>query len=180
MPAAPGDYRGWSIPDYPMVNVSWQDAKNYCAWAGGRLPTEAEWEFAARAGQDGIYPFDSEHSRDKANFAGKQGADIFDRVAPVHSFDPNAWGLNDMAGNVWEWVSDIYSETFYHESPGGDPQGPQAGKDHVMRGGSWDSDPDKHLRISVRKAGATGNVVGFRCVLEDTPATNQLLGRQGK
>jgi formylglycine-generating enzyme required for sulfatase activity len=177
MPGAPGDYNRWNIPAYPMVNVSWQDAKGYCAWAGGRLPTEAEWEYAARAGQDAIYPFEGGNSRDKANFAGKQGADIFDRVAPVHSFGPNAWGLHDMAGNVWEWVSDNYTANYYRESPGADPQGPQEGKDHVMRGGSFDSLPDSHLRISVRKAGGVGNDVGFRCILEDTPATNKLLGR---
>jgi len=177
MPAAPMDYDKWRKFDYPMVNVSWQDAQAYCTWAGGRLPTEAEWEYGARAGQDAIYPFDGPNSRDKANFAGRQGADIFDRVAPVHSFDANAWGLNDMAGNVWEWVLDLYSKDYYQSSPARDPQGPDSGKDHVMRGGSFDSDAEKHLRISVRREGAPGNAVGFRCVLEDSPATNTLLGR---
>jgi formylglycine-generating enzyme required for sulfatase activity len=181
MPPAPADYSKWNILTYPMVNVSWQDAKAYCGWAHGRLPTEAEWEYAARTGLDAIYPFDkinSGDSRDKANFEGKQGADIFERVAPVHSFDANAWGLNDMAGNVWEWVSDIYSDTYYQDNPPRtDPRGPSAGRDHVMRGGSFDSEAGKHLRVSVRKPGATGNAVGFRCILEDSPSTNKILGR---
>ncbi len=177
MPSAPFFYNKWRTPDYPMVEVSWEDAKGYCAWAGGRLPTEAEWEYAARAGKDAIYPFDGPNSRDKANFEGKQGGDIFSEVAPVHSFDASDWGLNDMAGNVWEWVSDNYSGDYYRQSPPVDPLGPQTGKGHVIRGGSFDSVPDVHLRISVRKEGATGNAVGFRCILEDTPATHKLLGR---
>jgi formylglycine-generating enzyme len=180
MPQAPGDYKSWSINDFPMVSVSWQDANGYCGWAGGRLPTEAEWEYAARASHDPetIYPFDSATLHDHANFAGKAGSKIFDRVATVHSFDASPWGLNDMAGNVWEWVSDFYAESYYKDlpDPAPDPTGPKTGKDHVMRGGSFDS-LEEQLRTSFRAVGGKGNIVGFRCVLEDTPATNKLLGR---
>ncbi len=159
--------------------MTWERAQAYCAWAGGRLPTEAEWEYAARAGENSIYPFQGQDSRDKANFEGKSGADLFAGVAPVHSFTPNAWGLHDMAGNVWEWVNDYYSPTYFREAgAASDPQGPAAGKEHVIRGGSFDSDAESHLRISIRKGfGGAGNSLGFRCVLNDTPDTNKLLGR---
>jgi len=178
MPSGPLEDRKWSKDSNPMVNITWDKAKAYCAWAGGRLPTEAEWEYAARAGSEAIYPFDGESSRDKANFEGKSGADIFPGVAPVHSFDPNAWKLHDMAGNVWEWVNDFYGEGYYRESPPVDPQGPKPGKDHVIRGGSFDAVAEKHLRISFRKSfGGSGNSLGFRCVLDETADTSKVLDR---
>lgn len=179
MPRAPLEANGWKITNYPMMQVSWEDASNYCAWAGGRLPTEAEWEYAARAGAAGqIYPMNDENSREKANFYGKEGNDRFEYVAPVKSFDPNPFGLFDMAGNVWEWVSDFYSPDYYQTSPAIDPKGPPGGKEHVIRGGSFDSDPKEHLRLSFRKpAGKAADNIGARCVLDDTPETHRLLGR---
>ncbi len=175
MPPAPA--WGWKVTNNPMVNVTWDEASRFCTWAGGRLPTEAEWEYASRAGVEGeVVPLNDENMRDKSNFYGKKGNDRFDVVAPVRSFDPNAFGLFDMSGNVWEWVSDWYSPTYYQQSPGADPQGPQEGKERVARGGSFDSDPRKHLRISIRQHfGKSGNSLGFRCVLEDTPDTQALL-----
>jgi formylglycine-generating enzyme required for sulfatase activity len=159
-PKAPGlSNPGWKKENHPIVNVSWEEAAAYCKWAGGRLPTEAEWEYAARAGKDNaIYPFDDfAKSRDKANFDGKKGNDTFDATAPVKSFDPNAFGLFDMAGNVWEWVDA--------------PDGP-GGKGNVARGGSYASDPQKHLRLSFRAFyNGAQNHVGFRCALPDTAAT---------
>jgi formylglycine-generating enzyme required for sulfatase activity len=157
----------------PMVNISWEEAQAYCGWAGGRLPTEAEWEYAARGGKDNqIYPYSNvAESRDKANFIGKGGADIYEELAPVASFDPNAFNLFDMAGNAWEWVEDFYSPDYYEKSPREDPKGPSTGTNHVVRGGSFNSDPKRHLRISFRsgKVSDRSNEVGFRCMLPDTP-----------
>ena len=176
MPGSPTYNSGWHNGSLPMVVVSWEQARDYCQWAGGRLPTEAEWEYAARGGKaDEIYPLNSENSHEKANFYGKAGNDIYEFAAPVHQFDENPFHLYDMAGNVWEWVADFYSPTYYKESPAADPRGPTAGKIHVTRGGSFASDWQKHLRISVRGQESTANNVGFRCVLEDTDATKKLL-----
>ncbi|HEY1759833.1 MAG TPA: SUMF1/EgtB/PvdO family nonheme iron enzyme [Bryobacteraceae bacterium] len=178
LPSAPSDYDSWKIGELPQVRVTWEDANTYCEWAGGRLPTEAEWEYAARAGASGeIYPLNSENSRDKANFDGKKGNDIYLGVAPVRMFEPNNFRLYDMSGNVWEWVSDFYSPTYYAESPAVDPKGPTTGKEHVVRGGSFESDWKDHLRLSLRflPPKSENLNVGFRCALDDTPATNQRL-----
>jgi formylglycine-generating enzyme required for sulfatase activity len=168
---------------HPVVNVSWADAGAFCEWVGGRLPAEAEWEYAARGGQaDQVFPFDSANARDKANFQnlGPKGNDVYVYTSPVKSFDSNPWGLFDMAGNVWQWTADWFDPDYYSHSPADDPKGPETGKERVARGGSFRSDPAKHLRISYRagfppKANLKLDEVGFRCVLEDTPETRSRL-----
>jgi formylglycine-generating enzyme required for sulfatase activity len=178
MPEKPMYPGGWTVTNRPIVNVSWAEAQAFCEWAGGRLPTEAEWERAARGGaEDEIYPGNNENSREKANFYGKAGLDSYDDVAPVQQFDPNAFGLYDMLGNVWEWVSDWFGP--YPSSAVTDPRGPDKGKEHITRGGSYLSDYKEHLRLSYReRSGAKGvQNIGMRCVLDDTPETKALLQR---
>ncbi len=181
-PATPN--YGYRDTAQPIVGLNWDQAKEFCEWAGGRLPTEAEWEYAARANKDGEINGLGANAREKANFSGKQGNDKYDAAAPVKQFDPNDFKLYDMLGNVWEWVNDVYDASYYSQSVpvAGkdiiDPHGPSAtGKDHVMRGGSWDSLPDKHIRLSIRRPGKAENNVGMRCVLDESPATRTLLGR---
>jgi formylglycine-generating enzyme len=177
MPGAPLYNRGWAKTDYPMVLVPWEQAQQFCGWAGGRLPTEAEMEYAARGGAvDEVYPGNDENSRDKANFYGTHGNDLYEQAAPIHSFDANGFNLYDMSGNVWEWAQDWYSPAYYQNPTAVDPQGPPTGKEHVMRGGSFESDWRQDLRLSMRKPqGGASYKVGFRCVLPDDDSTKKLL-----
>ncbi|MBM3756806.1 MAG: hypothetical protein FJW38_22835 [Acidobacteria bacterium] len=176
LPRAPVEHEGWRNTNLPMPAFSYDDAAAFCKFAGGRLPTEAEWEYAARAGKaNEIVPLSSENAREKANFHGRKGNDRFDYVAQVKQFDPNAFGLFDMFGNLWEMTSDFYDKGYYAASPKSDPKGPASGKERASRGGSWDSDPAQHLRISFRNKGNGGNIVGWRCVIEDSEETRKLL-----
>ena len=152
--------------EHPIVHVDWHDATAFCTWAGGRLPTEAEWELAARAGHEGrVYAWGDEFATDLANYndAGCCEGDAFPDTAPVGSFPPNDYGLYDMTGNVWEWVADWFGA--YPDDPVSDPSGPDDGVLRIARGGSY-FNPPTVLRLSVRlmfdAAGQTGNV-GFRC-----------------
>ena len=175
MPKATIYNPGWKNTTLPMMMVTWEESGAFCAWAGGRLPTEAEWEYAARGGKSNeIYPLNDENSREKANFYGKKGNDKFEQLAPVRSFDQNPFNLFDMAGNVWEWVSDWYAPSYSGSEI--DPKGPLSGKEHIVRGGSFESDWKQHLRLSFRRPqGGAAFHVGFRCVLDDTPETKELL-----
>jgi formylglycine-generating enzyme required for sulfatase activity len=174
MPNAPQENPHWNKTDLPIVKVTPEEAGQFCHWGGGRLPTEAEWEYAARAGLDAlIYPWGNSLTTKNANYAGAKGS-AWDRMAPVKQFDPNTWGLYDMAGNVWEWCADWYDREYYGHSPKEDPPGPASGQEHVKRGGSFDS-AEKELRTSIRhrwhtyKWPASDNNTGFRCVVDQLP-----------
>jgi formylglycine-generating enzyme required for sulfatase activity len=171
------DFDHWKVGSLPMVRVTWQWSSDYCKWAGGRLPTEAEWEYAARAGGvNEIYPLNNENSRDKANFSGTQGNDTYPGVAPVRQFEPNNFKLFDMAGNVWEWVADWYGP--YADAPAEDPKGPPTGKERIFRGGSYESPWQENLRLSLRLHQGKDYEdwrTGFRCVLDDTDETHKSL-----
>jgi formylglycine-generating enzyme required for sulfatase activity len=161
----PAYYGAPAFDDFPVINVSWNQAAAYCAWAGKRLPTEAEWELAARGGIDGRKYFWGDTVGDKdINYL--NSGDLWDNdTAPVGSFAPNRLRIHDMAGNVWEWVYDRYQADYYSVSPVDDPTGPAAGSSRVYRGGGWDS-PAQDLRIARRdddNIDAFNDHTGFRC-----------------
>lgn len=180
------DSDGTGLENHPVVHVSYRDALAFCAWAGKRLPTEAEMEYAARGGLvqkryawgDELMP----GGKHRCNiFQGKfpqynSGEDGFIGTAPVDAFEPNGYGLYHMAGNVWEWVFDWWSPDFHINGPRDNPVGPPTGERRVNRGGSYlchDSYCNRY-RVAARTSNtpdsSTGNL-GFRCVVDVKPET---------
>lgn len=156
-------HSGPEFPTHPVVGVSSSDAKAYAEWAGMRLPTEAEWEYAARGGLTGMnYPHGNNLDSTLANFS-IQGTTR--GTVPVGQYPANGFGLHDIAGNVWEWVADRYQSNYYIMCPTENPKGPDTGRFRVIRGGGWHSGPYCN-RVYFRNGLPPGWVdfaVGFRC-----------------
>jgi formylglycine-generating enzyme required for sulfatase activity len=179
-PLGPGDST-YITNSHPVVQVNWYDTMAFCKWLSEkegkiyRLPTEAEWEYVCRAGTNTPFSYGKTISSDQANFEGTyvygdSPKGIYrEIILPVGSFSPNAWGVFDMHGNVWEWCSDFFGVDYYKISPTQDPPGPNSGDFRVIRGGSW-YNYARILRSALRFGKDPSNQdsnLGFRVVREN-------------
>jgi formylglycine-generating enzyme required for sulfatase activity len=148
--------------NHPVIKVSWYGARAYARWLGKRLPTEAEWEKAARGAlKDKKYVYGNTVSASQANISG------FDGITPVGSYAPNGFGLYDMVANVWQWCKDWYDPGYYALSPSWNPKGPESGSLKVLRGGSWFHKGSWRVGTRLADDPLSRNfcfVTGFRCV----------------
>ena len=170
--------------NHPVEKVSWSDAQEFCRKLSARdgrtyrLPSEAEWEYACRAGTTTPFAFGNTISTEQANYDGNypyargQKGEWRRCTTPVGSFQPNAWGLCDMHGNLYEWCSNWYDRYYYQKSAGNDPEGPSSGSHRVVRGGSWYCNP-RGCRSAYRDdypPGLRVNYIGFRLLCVFPPA----------
>ncbi|MFG2675267.1 formylglycine-generating enzyme family protein, partial [Streptomyces sp. NPDC048445] len=192
-PGGPGSALG-GLMDHPVVHVSYRDATAYCRWAGKRLLTEAEWEYAARGGHEGRrFVWGDEltpQGERRCNIwngdfpAANTLVDGYLTTAPARSFPPNDFGLWNMSGNVWEWCADWFSPHYYRRSPRDNPAGPRFGMGRVMRGGSYlcHASYCHRYRVAARSGNSpessSGNL-GFRCAVDADPTGRQALTGEG-
>ena len=162
------NYASSQYADHPVVFVDWDMAKTYCEWRSAKLPTEAQWEKAARGTDEPTYPWGEEIDCSKANYLGCSGS-----TSSVMTYQSgiSPYGVYDMAGNVWEWVVDWYSETYYETSATENPTGPDSGTLRVLRSGAWNLGA-LVVRTSLRNAqppSVFDNDIGFRCAMDSNP-----------
>lgn len=174
-PERPEHFEDPRMGAHPVMWVTWFQAREYAAWAGKRLPSEAEWELAARAGSTEAFPWGSSWVPGSANAIGSYRQDRWSGTAPVASFEPNPWGLYDLVGNASEWVEDVFNGSYFGAPRDGRPwyqeTGAEGERRRVVRGGAWD-DPPQRQRLSRRVGRQPDNIsrsVGFRCVADEEP-----------
>jgi formylglycine-generating enzyme required for sulfatase activity len=161
----PSDF-GWGRGKRPVIDVSWDDATAYAQWAENRLPSEAEWEKACRAGSETKFPFGNNPSA-LGEYAWFSDNSEY-QSHPVGKKRPNSWGIYDMLGNVWEWCADWFDRNYYASSPRDNPAGPSSGRLRVLRGGAWNcylpDDFRSALRYMDNPVERGFDRYGFRCV----------------